>query len=47
MVLNQPALSKTVWTAEVNKMINTFKAPVVPEDVDAIIGYLTSVKNAK
>jgi hypothetical protein len=47
MVLNQPALSKAVWTAEVNKMINTFKAPVVPADVDTIIDYLTAIKGAE
>ena len=47
MVLNQPALSKQAWAAEVNKMINTYKAPVAPEDVGAIVEYLTAVKGAK
>jgi hypothetical protein len=47
MVLNQPALSKQAWTAEVNKMINAYKAPVAPEDVGAIVEYLTNVKGAK
>src|SRR5271154_3986781 len=42
MVLNQPALSKQAWAAEVNKMINTYKAPVAPEDVGAIVEYLTA-----
>ena len=28
MVLNQLALSKSAWTAEVNKMIDVYKAPV-------------------
>ena len=47
MVLNQPALSKQVWAAEVNKMINNYKAPIAPEDVGAIVDYLTALKGAK
>jgi hypothetical protein len=41
MVLNQPALSKDAWTAEVNKMITVYKVPVAPEDVGSIVDYLT------
>jgi mono/diheme cytochrome c family protein len=47
MVLNQPALSKQAWTGEVNKMINNYKAPIAPEDVGAIVEYLTALKGAK
>ena len=47
MVLNQPALSKQAWTAEVNKMINNYKAPIAPEDVGNIVEYLTALKGAK
>jgi mono/diheme cytochrome c family protein len=47
MVLNQPMLSKQAWTAEVTKMINNYKAPVAPEDVGAIVEYLTALKGAK
>jgi hypothetical protein len=47
MVLNQPALPKTTWAAEVSKMINVFKAPVDPNDVDAIVDYLSRIKGAK
>jgi hypothetical protein len=47
MVLNQPALSKQAWAAEVNKMINNYKAPIAPEDVGAIVDYLTALKGAK
>jgi hypothetical protein len=47
MVLNQPTLSKQAWTAEVNKMINNYKAPIAPEDVGAIVDYLTVLKGAK
>ena len=44
MVLNQPALSRDHWMAEVNKMISAYKAPVAPEDVAAIVDYLVRIK---
>jgi hypothetical protein len=44
MVLNQPALPREAWTAEVNKMIGTYKAPIAPEDVDPIIDYLSKLQ---
>jgi hypothetical protein len=47
MVLNQPSLPKQAWAAEVNKMINNYKAPIAPEDVGAIVDYLTKLKGAK
>jgi mono/diheme cytochrome c family protein len=47
MVLNQPALPKTTWEAEVHKMINVYKAPIDDADVPAIVDYLTSTKGAK
>jgi hypothetical protein len=47
MVLNQPDLSKQAWAAEVNKMIDNYKAPIAPEDVDAIVEYLSKFKGAK
>ncbi|MDY0883442.1 c-type cytochrome [Dongia soli] len=47
MVLNQPALSKAQWQAEVNKMRMTYKAPVDAKDVDAIVAYLVTIKGAK
>jgi len=47
MVLNQPALSKQAWAAEVTKMINNYKAPVASEDVGPIVEYLTALKGAK
>jgi mono/diheme cytochrome c family protein len=46
MVLNQPAMSKAAWAAEVNKMITVYKAPVAPEDVAAVVDYLTSLRGA-
>jgi hypothetical protein len=47
MVLNQPALPKALWQAEINKMRDAYKAPIDPKDVDAILGYLVSTKGAK
>jgi cytochrome c5 len=47
MVLNQPAMSKTQWTAEVNKMRTAYKAPVDPADVGHIVDYLVSIRGAK
>lgn len=47
MVLNQPALSKDTWARLVHKMIDSYKAPVAPEDVGAIVRYLSSTKGTK
>lgn len=44
MVLNQPALTRPTWQAEVAKMIATYKAPIAAQDVDAIIAYLYRTK---
>ena len=43
MVLNQPALPKATWQAEVDKMIRFYKAPVAAADVPAIVDYLAKV----
>ena len=43
MVLTQPALSRPQWTAEVQKMRTTYKAPVDEKDVPAIVDYLTAL----
>jgi len=40
---NSPFMDRTVWTAEVNKMINVFGAPIEAPDATKIIDYL--VKN--
>ena len=47
MILNQPALPKTTWEAEVNKMRNFYKAPVAAQDVPAIVDYLVAIKGPK
>ena len=43
MVLMQPRLPRAVWQAEVEKMRNTYKAPVAAEDVAAIVDYLANL----
>jgi len=47
MVLNQPALPKAQWDAEVIKMHTAYRAPIDPKDVDAILDYLVSIKSVK
>ena len=44
MVLNQPALPKAEWEAEVDKMRTAYKAPIDAKDVDAILDYLVGIK---
>jgi hypothetical protein len=44
MVLNQPALPKATWEAEVRKMIDVYKAPIAEGDVGAIVAYLAKTK---
>jgi sulfite dehydrogenase (cytochrome) subunit B len=46
MVLNQPALPKATWEAEVHKMIAIYKAPIDEADVAPIVGYLAAIKVA-
>ena len=43
MVLTQPRLSRVAWQAEVEKMRNTYKAPVDAADVPAIVNYLATL----
>ena len=44
MVLNQPALSRSEWQAEVNKMRTAYKAPIDQKDVALIVDYLVSIR---
>jgi hypothetical protein len=44
MVLNQPAMSRKQWAAEVDKMRNAYKAPVPADQVEAIVAYLARFK---
>jgi len=43
MVLTQPSLSRDDWQDEVNKMRNSYKAPIAQEDVPAIVEYLVNL----
>jgi mono/diheme cytochrome c family protein len=43
MVLTQPRLPRAVWQAEVEKMRNTYKAPVDAADIPAIVDYLATL----
>ena len=40
--INAPFMNRQTWTAEVNKMVNAFAAPIPKDDVDAIVDYLTA-----
>ena len=40
--INAPFMNRQNWTAEVNKMINTFGAPIPKMDADMVIDYLTA-----
>ena len=40
--LNSPFMNRDAWTAEVNKMINAFGAPISATDAAKIIDYLTA-----
>jgi len=43
MVLRQPALTQDEWTGEINKMRNSFGAPLPPDQVEALAKYLQSI----
>lgn len=43
MVLTQPPLPRAVWQSEVEKMRNTYKAPIDAEDIPAIVDYLANL----
>jgi hypothetical protein len=40
--INAPFMNRQTWTAEVNKMINAFAAPIQKADADTIVEYLTT-----
>jgi hypothetical protein len=44
MVMNQPALTRSAWQQEVEKMRGQYKAPVDAADVPAIVAYLAAHK---
>ena len=47
MVLRQPPLSQDEWVAEINKMRNSYGAPLPAEQVDALARYLHSIDGSK
>jgi len=47
MVLTQPAVSRALWQAEVDKMRNFYKAPVAAADVPAIVDYLSKLADRR
>jgi cytochrome c5 len=47
MVLNQPAMSKAQWRAEVDKMRTAYKAPIDPDDVSSIVDYLAAIGSTR
>ena len=40
--INAPFMNRQTWTAEVNKMVQAFGAPIAPTDAAAIVDYLTA-----
>jgi len=46
-ILNQPALSREVWKAEIAKMRTVFGAQIDPDADDAILAYLTSINGVR
>lgn len=38
--MNSRFLDRAGWTAEVNKMVSAFGAPIAKDDIDAIVAYL-------
>jgi hypothetical protein len=47
MVLNEGAMWKAQWRAEVDKMRTAYKAPIDSKDVDTIVNYLFAIKGAR
>ncbi len=43
MVLRQPPLTEDEWTGEINKMRNSFGAPLPADQVDALARYLQGI----
>jgi cytochrome c553 len=47
MVLNQPAMSKARWQAEVEKMRTAYRAPIDSNDVSSIVDYLAGIGSTR
>jgi hypothetical protein len=46
-ILNQPALSRDIWKAEIDKMRASFNAQISPDSDEAILAYLTSINGVR
>ena len=46
-ILNQPALSREVWQAEIDKMRTAYGAQIDPEMDDAILAYLSAINGVR
>ena len=46
-ILNQPALSRDIWKAEIDKMRTAFAAQIDPDADDAILAYLTAINGVR
>lgn len=46
-ILNQPALSRDIWQAEIGKMRTNFNAQISPDADEAILAYLTSINGVR
>ncbi|MGC2224093.1 MAG: cytochrome c [Methylocella sp.] len=47
MMLSQPAMIRSAWEAEVQKMRTVYKAPIPEEQIQTIVSYLAGLQNAK
>jgi hypothetical protein len=47
MVRTQPAMTRSEWEAEINKMRNAYKAPVPEDQVTTIASYLVELQTGK
>ncbi|OWK29894.1 hypothetical protein [Sphingomonas mucosissima] len=47
MGLTQPRLTAAQWAATVEKMRDTYHAPIAPGDVPAIVSYFTTLQASK
>jgi hypothetical protein len=45
MILRQPPLTQEQWLAEINKMRNSFGAPIPANQIDVLANYLYSIGN--
>ena len=43
-MLQQPQVSREKWESQVKKMVETYKAPVDPDAIPAIIDYMVAVQ---